>query len=437
MRAVGWTQSLLPVLLLLSVSPTLEKCAAGRAPDAGWHKQVKPGGHRALRSTVQKDGDVRAAATGKRNQSLVLLRASSLAPAKENGKKVKGRPKDAADAIVQSPDSARAQPAGPSQKKLWDLGHTPVGDVGLALSTSRAPGADFAASALQAVVATVSPGSPADKGGVRKGDVILSIDGVHVKPSCQGALDSLFEGISGSPLVVMLRRPGQKEPKTFDLVRRAGYSAQSVSLPHDLYAPGPCFACLPNPAPRMLGNVSIAFLWPAYLANLRERRLKNPNTANTDENAGACREAKIGYLRLVLDFKKYLDTGCVAEQLHALPKPMHLRLGLPPPPRKRSDNGILDLLIDPDDIDVKKHGKFPRLKLTAEEEEEEGGGKDRGGRGEVKAKDTARVPKIKKKDPQVGTLTCQQCLHDFLTVSAPDFVAHEIGGFLFLRCVRV
>ena len=184
----------------------------------------------------------------------------------------------------------------------------------------------------QAVVSEVVQGGPAHGSGIRKGDVVLSIDGVHVKPGCAGVFESLCEGPSGSAVTVTVQAGQNKEPTIVDLVRRAGHRASVDALPHDLYAPGPCFACLPNPAPRRIGKVSIAFLWPAYLAHLRHVRAQHPDTANTDENLAACRHAKIGYLRLVLDLKKYFDSGSLAGGLHALPRTIHRRLNLPPPP---------------------------------------------------------------------------------------------------------
>jgi hypothetical protein len=225
------------------------------------------------------------------------------------------------------------------------MGHTSVGDVGIILETALTTGAD-GSSSREAVVTSVSKGGPADKGGMRVGDVVLSIDGVTVKPSCEGALDCLFEGIAGSTVSVTLRRAGTKAAKTFDLIRRSGFGASKQSAlllpPHDLNERGPCFACMPNPAPRMLGNVSISFLWPAYIAWMRKQRARDPATANAVENDAACRDVKIGYLRLVLDLKRFFETGVAGDRLHALPTRLHQRLRLPPPPPSPDDAQLLE-----------------------------------------------------------------------------------------------
>ena len=217
------------------------------------------------------------------------------------------------------------------EQELREWGHIAVGDVGLHL-TVRKTRPNGRASLCQVVVSKVMQGGPAHGSGIRKGDVVLSIDGVHVKPGCADVFESLCEGPSGSAVNITLQAGQDKEPMTVNLVRRAGYRASVDALPHDLYAPGPCFACLPNPAPRLIGNVSIAFLWPTYLAHLRHMRAQHPDTANTDENAAACRNAKIGYLRLVLDLKKYFDSGSLVGRLNALPPTIHRRLNLPPLP---------------------------------------------------------------------------------------------------------
>ena len=84
------------------------------------------------------------------------------------------------------------------------------------------------------------------------------------------------------------------------------------------------------------------FLWPAYISFLRDERARDHNTVNTHENAAACREAKIGFLRLVLDLNKFFETGAVSQRLLALPPPVCQRLKLPPPqPRQDADELLL------------------------------------------------------------------------------------------------
>lgn len=273
------------------------------------------------RTESSSDEDVRPAPRSKGHEARRLL-----AGMQEPVRPALGR--------VLSANATCRRTEGASEKELQEMGHAAVGDVGLLVTVRnvRRTGNGASSSRCQAVVGEILRGGPADEGGIKNGDVILSIDGVHVKPGCEDALQSLCEGQSGSTVSITLLKGQQKEPTTVNLIRRAGCGAVEA-LPHDLCAPGPCFACLPNPAPKFIGNVSIGFLWPAYLVHLRQLRAQHPDTANTDENEVACRRAKIGFLRLILDLKRYFNSGSLAEPLRALPRSMHRPLNLPKPPR--------------------------------------------------------------------------------------------------------
>jgi hypothetical protein len=135
----------------------------------------------------------------------------------------------------------------------------PLNTASLLVRTTRqTPGGGASGSLLHAWVDGVASGGPADRAGVRRGDLVLSVDGVEVKPGCEGALDALFEGPCGSAISVTFRHAKKGEPTTVELVRSAGFTDPAAArIPHDLDASGPCFACLPNPAPKMLGNTSI------------------------------------------------------------------------------------------------------------------------------------------------------------------------------------
>lgn len=271
MRALARSQ--LQVLFFLSLAPTLvhlsvETSTSRAVPSAGVHQRARARGTPRL-SRVPADGAGHVAAAQPRRRP-------------------KQGPDSYADSHVASVQSSSVQLKKyvSNEKMLRSMGHTSVGDVGLVLSTSTASKND-ASRLLEAVVANVTKGGPADKGGVKKGDVVLSIDGVHVTPSCFASLESLLEGPSGSSVRVTVQRRGQKEAKTFDLMRHSFVTTQhpdtpSAQLPHDLDAPGPCFACLPNPAPKMLGNVSISFLWPAYLGWMRKQRARDRHTVNSE-----------------------------------------------------------------------------------------------------------------------------------------------------------
>jgi len=70
-------------------------------------------------------------------------------------------------------------------------------------------------------VVIVSPieGSPAQRAGVRPGDVLVEVDGVAVQPGGLTAAIERMRGLSGSSVHLVLRRKGELEPLRFDLER--------------------------------------------------------------------------------------------------------------------------------------------------------------------------------------------------------------------------
>ncbi|MEO7331995.1 MAG: S41 family peptidase [Minicystis sp.] len=70
-------------------------------------------------------------------------------------------------------------------------------------------------------VTVIAPieGSPAARAGIRPGDQILSIDGRPMRGERIDKLVGLMRGPAGSPVKLMIRRPGVAEPLTFELHR--------------------------------------------------------------------------------------------------------------------------------------------------------------------------------------------------------------------------
>lgn len=62
-------------------------------------------------------------------------------------------------------------------------------------------------------------GFPAEKAGLRAGDIILTIDGRPIKGKAQDEVSELLKGQSGTEVELKVQRPGKEEPLTFTLNR--------------------------------------------------------------------------------------------------------------------------------------------------------------------------------------------------------------------------
>lgn len=78
-------------------------------------------------------------------------------------------------------------------------------------------------------------GTPAQKAGVKAGDVILSIDGVDIKGMPVDKVTTMLKGTPGSSFVLKVRRYGVKEPLSFKIVRE---NIQLPSVPYYTLLPG-------------------------------------------------------------------------------------------------------------------------------------------------------------------------------------------------------
>lgn len=78
-------------------------------------------------------------------------------------------------------------------------------------------------------------GTPAQRAGVKAGDVILSIDGTDVKGMPVDKVSSMLKGTPGSSFVLKVRRYGVSEPLSFKIVRE---NIQLPSVPYYGMLPG-------------------------------------------------------------------------------------------------------------------------------------------------------------------------------------------------------
>ena len=79
-------------------------------------------------------------------------------------------------------------------------------------------GAELRSSSHQPVVGEVVPNSPADKGGIKPGDLFVRIDNQSVAGESLVEIASRLRGAVGSPVSVTIQRNGRE--RTFDLHRQ-------------------------------------------------------------------------------------------------------------------------------------------------------------------------------------------------------------------------
>lgn len=73
----------------------------------------------------------------------------------------------------------------------------------------------------QFIISGLTPGAPAERGGVKSGDIIVAVDGKESKDAKFQDLIGLMRGKSGTEVTLTLQRPGQTEPIEITLKREA------------------------------------------------------------------------------------------------------------------------------------------------------------------------------------------------------------------------
>jgi len=70
------------------------------------------------------------------------------------------------------------------------------------------------------IVAEPYEGKPAALAGLKAGDIFLSIDGEDVSKATSDKVSSLLKGVPNTQMKIVVQRPGEKKPLTFELVRK-------------------------------------------------------------------------------------------------------------------------------------------------------------------------------------------------------------------------
>ncbi|MEJ2218997.1 MAG: S41 family peptidase [Gemmatimonadota bacterium] len=68
-------------------------------------------------------------------------------------------------------------------------------------------------------ILTVYKGGPADKAGIRRGDLFLKVDGVDVSDKTSSEVANLVRGPKGTTVHLTMQRPGEPKPLEFSVVR--------------------------------------------------------------------------------------------------------------------------------------------------------------------------------------------------------------------------
>merc|ERR1711879_357129 len=69
------------------------------------------------------------------------------------------------------------------------------------------------------VIAEPYEGFPAQKSGIKAGDVILEVAGKDTETMSTEDVSSLLKGPANKPVTIKVQRTGEKKPLTFDVVR--------------------------------------------------------------------------------------------------------------------------------------------------------------------------------------------------------------------------
>jgi len=102
------------------------------------------------------------------------------------------------------------------RRRVWfenftgKTGNDPVAEVGLA--------GGFRDKSQRVEIWNVTPGSPADAAGIKKGDEVISVDGQNVTSTSFRRFDTMMEGPEGSTVNIVISRKGQV--LRFDLKRQ-------------------------------------------------------------------------------------------------------------------------------------------------------------------------------------------------------------------------
>ena len=123
-------------------------------------------------------------------------------------------------------------------KSLGDSGHTRFMDAQTVQAESQQLSGKFTGIGIylqqdkntkQLIITSPIPNSPADKAGIKHGDIIKAVNGVNADGKDINDISKLIQGNAGTSVDITIQRPGEDQTRTFHLLR-AEIQVPSVTM---------------------------------------------------------------------------------------------------------------------------------------------------------------------------------------------------------------
>jgi carboxyl-terminal processing protease len=167
-----------------------------------------------LRASGKTPQARRPAFTGDPRQDADLFRQAYLALAEPAGPDINQTllAYEALRAVAEQVDECHTTFLDPEQFKQVTAGlegTQTFGGIGVSIRTQSRP----------VVVGEIFPGTPAEQGGLRRGDAILAVNGTDVSDLPSDQIAPLVRGQEGTPVTLTIQRPGEPAPRDITLTR--------------------------------------------------------------------------------------------------------------------------------------------------------------------------------------------------------------------------